>query len=56
MKPCLADGCEKEARVKFCSNKCKDDYHNDKKSAWKADRNEYWEDDHPFSGEGIGQD
>ena len=25
---CLAPGCNNKARVKFCSNKCKDRYHN----------------------------
>lgn len=25
---CQAPGCNKKARVKFCSNKCKDRFHN----------------------------
>jgi len=25
---CALEGCNKQARRKFCSNKCKDQYHN----------------------------
>jgi hypothetical protein len=28
MAQCMGPGCKKKARVKFCSNKCKDRYHN----------------------------
>lgn len=28
MKQCKRIGCQNQARIKFCSNKCKDRYHN----------------------------
>lgn len=62
MKTCLLHGCKKKARIKFCSNKHKDEYHN-----WNNPRGKFGHlgeenflvedvDIHPFSSEGLGQD
>ena len=56
---CLAPGCNKKARIKFCSNKCKDRYHNINNPRGKFAHLKDFdveEDDHPFSGEALGQD
>jgi len=58
MKKCEGPGCEKPARIRFCSNQCKDEYHN-----WNNPRGKFAhlkhkddEDEHPFSSEALGQD
>jgi len=62
-KICELDGCNKPARIRFCSNKHKDRYHNINnprgKFAHLNPLNEEYDlesDTHPFSGEGLGQD
>jgi len=59
-KQCEGPGCTKPARIRFCSNKCKDRYHNLHNprgifAHLKDDEYEHY-DDHPFSSEGLGQD
>lgn len=68
---CLLEGCNKKARIKFCSNKHKDRYHNIHNPRGKfahlrgmpfpgedreLDMNDIHEMEHPFSGEALGQD
>ncbi len=69
-KKCLLEGCNNKARRKFCSNKCKDRYHNihnprgkfaylnvDYQDEDNYDLMDMYHDSvHPFSGEGLGQD
>ncbi len=62
-KKCELDGCNKPARIRFCSNKHKDRYHNIHnprgKFAHLNPMSEEYEDPelhHPFSPEGLGQD
>jgi len=63
MTKCALEGCNKKARIRFCSNKHKDRYHNIHnprgKFAHLNPLNEEYDpelDAHPFSGEGLGQD
>ena len=65
---CLNEGCTNEARIKFCSNRCKDQYHNwhNPRGKFAHLRNSYHkeeldmddihDEEHPFSGEALGQD
>jgi len=56
---CLLEGCENEARIKFCSNRCKDRYHNLTNPRGKfahLDPDDIHDAEHPFSGEALGQD
>ena len=63
VKLCECPGCTKPARIRFCSNKCKDRYHNLHNPRGKFahlkdldpedDFDNYYE--HPFSSEGLGQ-
>jgi len=64
-KKCLLNGCNEPARIKFCSNKHKDRYHNlnnprgkfahlNPSSLEYMDDNSLY-DEHPFSSEGLGQ-
>lgn len=64
-KQCENPGCTNEARIRFCSNKCKDKYHNINNPRGKfahlnpnnMDDNEYYiATTHPLSGEALGQD
>jgi hypothetical protein len=59
-KQCEGPECTKKARIRFCSNKCKDRYHNlhnprGKFAHLKEPDNldEYHE--HPLSSDGLGQ-
>jgi len=65
-KICLRDGCNKQARRKFCSNKCKDKYHNTNNPRGifaylnptlpEYDPDRIYNDSvHPCSSEGLGQ-
>lgn len=70
MKICALEECNNPARIKFCSNTCKDKYHNRHNPRGKfahlaAKKNDdvidddfdfYDETTHPFSGEALGQD
>lgn len=62
MTECLLEGCHKKARIKFCSDKHKDRYHNLKNPRGfyahlypnnKKDKDPL---EHPFSSEALGQD
>ncbi len=62
-KKCECPGCNNKARIRFCSNACKDRYHNIHNPRGKfAHLNPLSEefdpesDMHPFSSEGLGQD
>jgi len=56
-KKCLLDDCENLARIKFCSDECKDRYHNIHNPRGKfAHLKDLDCQDHPMSGEAIGQD
>lgn len=69
MAKCALEGCNKKARRRFCSNKHKDRYHNIHNPRGKFahlngsgmnndnefDNMDPYEDDHPFSSEGLGQ-
>ena len=64
MSECALPGCTNKARIRFCSNKHKDMYHNIKNPrgyyAYLNPQNDdnYDPDDHthPFSSEALGQD
>lgn len=66
---CALEECNNKARRRFCSNKCKDKYHNRHNPRGKFAHlkkryndpedemmEEYYDSIHPFSGEALGQD
>ena len=67
---CALEECNNEARIRFCSNKCKDKFHNRHNPRGKfahlhpKNRTRYSDADdlldieylHPLSGEGLGQE
>jgi hypothetical protein len=68
---CALDGCNNEARRKFCCNKHKDRFHNlrnprgrfahlkenkDRDQEFEGFQEHYYSITHPFSGEALGQD
>ena len=65
MTKCKLPECDNEARIKFCSNKCKDKWHNRNNPRGYfahlnpdniSDNEHYDNMTHPFSGEALGQD
>jgi hypothetical protein len=65
MAKCALEGCNKKARRKFCSNRCKDRYHNIHNPRGKfahlnpenmTDEDYYYYTTHPFSSDALGQD
>ncbi len=64
MTKCALPGCNKKARIKFCSNAHKDRFHNINNPRGiyahlhpSANDPDYdYDDTHPYSSEGLGQD
>jgi len=65
MAKCLLDGCDNQARRKFCCDKHKDRYHNLNNPRGKyahlndrglSDDEHYYRTTHPFDAEALGQD